>query len=320
MDCDARATNDFLELCVGVLQNKNIGMVGAQVAPPVADDYTSWYFYAFSFGQAIDSPDDTEFASVKNTSKKRNLGELPELGDTEFIGGSIFALRREVWDEVGGFSGYSKRVHEDSYLSKSIISCGYQLKIISRPFQVVRVFSRKALCRRYWILGRSSGIVEAIIHSGKSLPATQEDFIKAVQSRCESIEKNELTLVFYYYEALIMCHPLLELCNELGALARLPKNAAEDFLSAVRKRLSGYPRLWLLLKSDLLQLDTLPLREHPAPDETDKSALANECDWAQALSLFELFKEKKILDYLEKEGVSLILQDDRETQPHFSGY
>lgn len=320
MDCDSRAVNDYLEACIKVLRDKSIGLVGAMAAPPVTDDYTSWYMYTFSFGEAISPPGEEEFAKTKKTPQKAVSDAMPGLLDTEFIGGSIFALRRELWDEVGGFSGYAKIVHEDSYLSTAIMNKGYQLKIMDRPFRLVRRFNRETLCRRYWHLGRSSGCVEAVMRLGQSLPDTQKNFLAAVSSRCASIAENALTFVFYYYEMLIMCHTFLEFCNALGSQGHLPKEAAKNLLAGIQARLANYPRLWLLLKADLVKLRVLPLKEYPAPPAADQSDLALKCDWSPVLAVFDNLNRQGALGYLESEGVALLLQDEREAEADFSGY
>jgi glycosyltransferase involved in cell wall biosynthesis len=320
IDCDARPTSDFLELCVTVLRDKSIGLLGALVAPPVTDDYTSWYVYTFSFGRAIAPPDDSEFGIAENMAGRAILGEIPELADTEFVGGGIFALRRDVWREVCGFSGYAGTVHEDSYLSDIIKTRGYQLKLIKRPFRLLRVFNRETLCRRYWKLALSTGCVEGIVRSGKSLPFTQKGFLSAVRSRCASIEENGLTLVFYYYEILIISHTLLELCNNIASQGKLLKDAGQALVSGLQRLLAPYPRLWLLLKADLLKQRVLPLPEYPAPDPGNQSDLARHCDWSEVFLLLESLREKNILDYLEQEGVGLILKDDSEVAPDFSWY
>lgn len=90
MDCDARVTNDFLELCVSALRNEEIGLLAPQAAPPVTDDYTSWYAYTFSFGKALSPQDDSEFAAVKKTLEK---GGSALCGDLEW---SNFAIRIRV--------------------------------------------------------------------------------------------------------------------------------------------------------------------------------------------------------------------------------
>jgi hypothetical protein len=60
----------------------------------------------------------------------RAFGDNHNLGVTgpvAFIPGNAFALRRTVWEEIGGFAGHTDAVGEDHYLCVRLRERGYAL-------------------------------------------------------------------------------------------------------------------------------------------------------------------------------------------------
>lgn len=109
-------------------------------------------------------------------------------------------------------------------------------------------------------------------------------------------------------------------CNFLSSWGLIPVNAGNKLHETVVAALARYPNLRKLLLMDLIRIKCLPLAEVLAPSPDNTSRLARECNWEPVGQFFKTLEESSVLEYLEKQGVFLILEDDARAETDFSIY
>jgi glycosyltransferase involved in cell wall biosynthesis len=297
LDCDSRVSNDFAAVCLELLRDPGIGLVGGMEGKPVHDDYISLYHRAF-----FPNP------PIHGTEERK------------FIAGIAIALRREVWLETGGYSGYNRSIGEDHYLCGVLLKRGYKLYTDERlAIDQARRLSRHAYCRRLW-RWHSPAWLEQFRSKGIPLPEATRFLFEVYSGQCRSIEDNRFSPVMHYFPLLNLCHLLLECCNTLGEQGHLPKGAGEDLERVLTEQLKPCPSLRSLLKTDLLRAGSLPLKAASAPLAVKTRGLNEACDWTPMLDYLGLLRELGALQALEKLGVSAILEEERRMVTDFSGY
>lgn len=129
VDSDSRLSPGFLEACIEHLKDRSVGLVSGIYMAAVGYDLLSRYI----------RPQLTEVRDIHAPF------------ETDFINGGAFALRREVWNETGGFSGHPESRGQDHYLCKSLKKLGYKLLLDpAHEVREARKLDRHALYRRTW--------------------------------------------------------------------------------------------------------------------------------------------------------------------------
>ena len=295
-DCDARVHPDYLKVCARHLAQPEVGMVSGECLHLAGTDMLSRYLALFG-----------------------DNFQVSQTGLVDYIPGLAFALRREVWQETGGFSGHTRAVCEDIALCRAIKSKGYALLMDkSIPVRQVRRLTRTAHCRRLWIWC-GQPLVDGTEPS-LSLPDQFLGlFVHPMLKRTAHIgEKQDPALV--YYEVLYASYIALELCHALGQKGILFPDAAKRFVTNLEQKLAPFPMLLRLLKSDLLQLGVLPPKQGSTPSADNSTPLARECDWEDVFCFADIFTENKVFTWLNNTGVRLILEEDASLEADFSSY
>lgn len=296
LDCDARVSPDFLLHAAAQARVPQVGMVTGCSGRVLGADVFSRYLDAF----------DDKFSRA-------------ETGPVDFINGGSFALRRAVWEEVGGFAGHGARDGEDHYLCRAIRARGYQLLLDSRiETAYARIMTRHAYCRRMWAWCGAAWI--GAVRDELSLPEFFAAFcLPATLRRCALIAER-FPRVFLYYELLQALALAFAFCAALGAAGRVPADAGVRLAAAVDVYLKAYPALRSLIRADLLRIGALPARSGHAPLPEATGPLARVCDWTQVLHCFDSLSRSGTLAALNREDVPLLLAGDAALTPDFSTY
>lgn len=299
LDCDVRMQGDFIGSAAQLLRDESIGLVGPFEAGNMSQDLLSEYLS--SFGGAVIA------------------GLMDENGETSFINGPALAIRRELWQKIGGYSGHAHARGSDNYLSNSLRSLGYRL-LISRDasYRVDRVLSRHSFCRRDWQWCRVTWLSE-LSEAKLPLPEYARPMLLQTRWRCAKIS-GEHNPDWLYFELLHLLYIYLEFCNALGPAGKIPLNSGNELMNMLNRRLAKYPALFRLLRADLLRAGAIPLQQAAAPQPEDKSPLATSCQWTHLDNLLQEFEETDILNYLDQLGVRHILDDEAALQTNFSSY
>lgn len=295
LDCDGRLSGNFLNNAARMLQDPQVGLVGVSDARQAEGDQLSSYLHVFE------------------------MEERPQgARETEFLAGGAFALRREVWEEVGGFKDYAGLLAEDYYLSVILRKRGYRLLLETESrLRFVRRLSRTAFCRRIWKCYEESWL--AALRPETPLPDFFRLPLLVARRHCARIS-GEHPPAWIYFELLSACHSALMFCNALGPAGALPVTAGPDLLRALHDKLAARSKLYRLLKADLLRAGSLPLAEPRPPRPEDDSPLARSCDWSAFAAFLDELEESLALEYLERHGVREILADEAAIETHFSSY
>ena len=296
MDCDSRVDPDFMRRCVAWLRKPEIGLVSGSSGLNEGTDVMSLYFNLFG------------------------ISIVTETGPVDFIPGGAFALRRELWESIGGFSDYPDRRGQDHYLCRRIKDTGLQLFVDSGIHVLnARRLTRDVYCRRAWAwCGRAW-----LGHARPNIPLPAffaHYFVKPLLMRCSIILNEDHPMEFLYVELLLVSYFAFALCNALGKEGRIPLESHAALRRELNEYLSPYPALRRLLKADLLRSEALPAQAGTAPDPSDSSPLATDCDWRAALEFLEFFREERALEWLDKHGVRRMLEDEAALRTDFSTY
>jgi len=181
-----------------------------------------------------------------------------------------------------------------------------------------RILSRQAYCARFWKWCKDAWLNEA--PPSMSLPEYyQAYFGTPMLNRCATVIQH-FPLEFFYFELLQICFISLSLAGALGARGRIPAGCAAGLWRTIEKFLQPFPVLLRLLKTDCLQSGALPLPPDTRPSPGDSSRLATVCDWSDLSASLDLFARQGLLDWLDKEGVQRILEDESRIKTDFSSY
>ena len=296
LDCDSRISPNFLSRTAHLLQELNIGLV------------SGWS--GLTLGQDLFTRYSNVFGDIRKPEKS---------GPVDFIGGAAFALRKNVWEEVGGFSGCAGRLHEDHYLGRAVKAKGYQLFVdVTIWVKHARLLSRQAYCSRFWKWCKDAWLNGA--PSTMSLPEYFQKYFGVPMLKRSQKVIEHFPLEFFYFELLQFCFIPLSLAAALGAQGRTPGGCANQLWGIIEKCFSPYPALWRLLKADCIKSGALPLPPEVSPSANDQSRLATVCDWGEFQRCLGQFAQYRLFDWLEREGIRKILEDESSFTPDFSSY
>lgn len=295
LDCDVSLSGDFLGNAARILQDERVGLVGPNEKGATGEDIFSKYLDIYGLASSGD-----------------------ENNETGFVNGPALAIRRALWEEIGGYGGHKERRGSDQYLSRLLKSKGLKLRLDPDSHcKSARVLSRQAFCRRQWLW--SGKVWLEGMNQGATLPGYIYPLLMQMRLRCIEIASLH-NPAWVYFELLQITHLCLEFCNALGPAGLLPAGAGEDLLRIINGRLAAYPALLRFFKADLLKTGALPLREARAPAPQNNSRRARECDWTAFAQVLDEFAQSSMLVYLEKIGIREIMDDEARIERDFSSY
>jgi glycosyltransferase involved in cell wall biosynthesis len=287
MDCDVRVVPDWLELCLPHALRPEVGAVCGPVFHAGSDDSVARFLRAFGDNHNIAAS-----------------------GPVDFIPGNAYLIRRAVWEQVGGFGDYSRNVCEDHFLSTKIKSAGLALYCEPRAkVAQVRKLSRAAMIKRFWkwchkpvkgALPEPDGFADYLMLA----------FVSPMVERLGTAADLGEPL-FVYFELLYLSHITLDLL-EFGEKAKGYGPGFKQAFAALLARLAGArPKLAALLAADLAGLG----------HEVSLAPFAREVNpFQETFAIFESLAATGVYDWLEREGVSLLLAEDDAHDLDFSFY
>lgn len=294
-DCDIHLQGNFLDHAAKVLADKSIGLFAPSEGGCYNHDLLSEYLNTFLPNNNIASD-----------------------GETNFINGAAWAIRRELWEEVGGLSGYQHSSAEDHYLCKLLRDKGLRLLFdFESSKKTTRLMPRHVFCHREWQWCHQSWIKN--IKAEVSLPEYVTGMLLQARWRSAKIS-GEYNPTWIYFELLYLSCIYLKFCHALGSAGRIPQDTGSALWKIIHEKLRAYPKLLNLLKADLLLAGALPLQETEAPEATDTSRLATNSNWKNLAGFLGELEESLILEYLEKIGVQQLLNDEKTFKADFSCY
>lgn len=283
LDCDIRLAPDWLEYALPHLEKPEVGLVAGSVERYTGKDLVSRYLNAF------DSGDD-----------------LHESGTKAFVPGIVFMMRTQVWHEVGGFGTHSRRLCEDHALCNNLRAAGYVIHVDTRAvaFQT-RKISRRAMCRRT-LLWCGDFLSQKLLPGEKTIPYLFEMVAKPMLHRFERIVAWQEPL-FAYLELLYMSLLVLWL---LDHSPQANPALADGFRRRMLELLASRPRLRALLQDDLQRMGVS--LQPKGEDDSEK--------WDDFFLFTDFLEQTRLLNWLERKGVLLLLEDERNTEYNFSSY
>ncbi len=219
LDADIRLSSNWLEICLQKINEPEIGMISGPIIPKCGNHLFARYMeltYSLNFG-------------IK--------------GQVKFIPGASWLMRREVWEDVGGYEGYAYSAGEDDFLCKNLIEKGYTLWVEDQALAYeVRPMRRLDMVRRAW---KWHGFaIKTALLEGSCLPEALNVLVYSVSLRAEKSLKADPR--FLYYDLLYLTYAL----NDL--LTGIPQ--ASNLWASFQTWLAPYPKLAAGLVNDLHEL------------------------------------------------------------------
>ncbi len=287
VDCDIRLDPEWLERCLALAREPEVGIVGSPVLNRPGKGLVAEYLAEYD-------------------------NHEPRHGKVDFLTGGLWLMRREVWERAGGFGELPGRTHEDHAFCQRVRGLGLDLICDAhRPAHQVRRLSRTALSKRMWhwispiyheLAEKSAGIE---VPCGVLL----EDGLGRMS---QSLSKGRPMLV--YMDMLLLCHGFLSLCalaEERRAAWKYAGPGAAGLRLALERFLDGFSRLKAILLEDLFRLG----------HRQALTAAAQEPDmWTELLRALRPLIKAGALSFLDVQAVRALLEEDRDTSRHFSFY
>lgn len=273
LDADIRPHPGWLAMALPCLADPAVGLVGAEFAHGLDGDSLSRYLRVF-------------------------FTPPPEDKAAPFLGAGLWLLRRDVWDDLGGFGDFDQTTHEDLYFCRKLAAAGLAMwSVNSKPVRQIRRLHRCAYVRREMAyLGlavrkwaKTHGLENAL------RPLAQQASAR-VRQILEQGEAEFLYLEIFKYAATLAW---------LRANAPTPANqnaAAQDLLAGCLGGLAAYPNTLALLREDLASIG---LPQEPASTPPPPIPLA-------ASPLPEAHRLHPLLLKLEWHGVRALAREDRD--------
>lgn len=223
LDCDMRLCDDWLGILAPFLERPEIGLLGGAIHPAPGNNIANKYLKIYDVYPTV-------------------------TGERDFIPGNAWLISKQVWQEVGGFSGHQDRVGEDVFLCQRIRSHGYKLFTNAQAIaRQTRRLSRIALVMRLWRWQQSR---LASMLSKNVSPVSP--FLQTMAKRVRVAQENNCC-EFCYIELLYFAHAMLDARQMARQLGKT--HIADSCFSAVSLLLASISDYPVLLKAVLQDLD-----------------------------------------------------------------
>ncbi len=244
MDADITLSPRWLERCLPPASRPEIGLVSGPIIAACGQHLFGRYMaLTYSFN--------TETA-----------------GKVKFIPGAVWLMRRELWQELGGYDRYQGDAGEDDYLCKQLAGLGRCLWIEPKAeaFEI-RPMDRLHMVRRGWKWHGAS--VYQALAAGHSLEEAVNVLLYSLRPRM--LRSKQANPLFLYYDLLYWAYALFDLSRNAARTAPL-----SPLLAAFHPWLAHFPGLAGALAADLTDLGfseasgfilkETPLSLRPVPD------------------------------------------------------
>lgn len=287
MDCDTRVNPNWLEQSLPHANVPEIGLTGGALVYNSGDDLVSRYLAKFG-----------------DNHNQHHIGSVG------FIPGNAFLLRRSTWEEAGGFTAYNETNCQDHYLCHRLKSLGYTLYSDARAkaWQLRRI-TRTTMCKRVWKWCHKPIKLQA--ETADDIPNYLFGILAApMLERCNDAGKMGEPL-FYYLELLYLAHSVLDTLDHLTQRGLMTDAARNGFPAALGEFFRGFPKIWAMLRADLLAMGHTMF----IGIEVENLEL-----WSEFLIFGQVFREGGLLGWLDQQGVPLLIRDELDEGYHFSSY
>lgn len=295
VDCDTRLSANYAETCIALLANNpEIGKASGETVYRAGADTVSRY--------------------IATVGDNHNVGHI---GETKFIPGNAFAIRRSIWRNVGGFGEHQRSICEDHALCNNLVRNGYKLwaDCRARAWQT-RKLSRQGMCRRFSLRDNARGLLDNMPAGQPRVAAwMQVMFVESLFNRLELFIKNN-ELRFIYLDLLLFIYRTSEKLNYAVQQDKISQEAVLAFHAALRGKLEAFPFLWRVLRLDMAEMGiALPVVG---------GHLAGYADWCQLLAVVDSLAVTRngvcVLEWLNRVGLPELLAEEKETKKHFTFY
>jgi glycosyltransferase involved in cell wall biosynthesis len=287
MDCDTRVVPSWLSMCLPFALKPEVGLVSGPVIYLSGDDLVSRYQRTFG--------------------DNHNLGVT---GETVFVPGNAFLLRRSVWAASGGLAGFQGEVCEDHFFCNRLREMGLKLWIEdkARACQVRRI-TRVAMLRRYWkwchahVKTQSLETPDIAKYATVVLALPHGERVQTAIAREEPL--------FIYLEIVFLSYTILDTLDHLEAMGRDTAGLKQAWWNGLKERFARYPALWAFLRMDLSKLG-----------QTEPPALGGEgcAPWESAFETMDALLGSGLYEWLSKAGVASMAAEESSIAYDFSFY
>jgi len=287
MDCDTRVVPSWLSLCLPFALKPEVGLVSGPVIYLSGDDLVSRYQRTFG--------------------DNHNLGVV---GETVFVPGNAFLLRRSVWAASGGLAGFQGEVCEDHFFCNRLRNMGLKLWIESkaRACQVRRI-SRVAMLRRYWKWCHAHVKTHALETPDLAKYATVVLALPHGERVQTAIAMEEP--LFIYLEIVFLSYTTLDTLDHLAAKGRDTTGLKHAWWNGLKDRFARFPALWAFLRMDLSKLGQI----EPPSIEDGGGEL-----WEAAFETMDALCGSGLYEWLSRAGVAAMDAEDSSIAYDFSFY
>ncbi len=115
---------------------------------------------------------------------------------------------------------------------------------------------------------------------------------------------------FYYLELLYLSHSVLDTLDHLVQRDAIGEAERNGFPTALGQLFEGYPKIWAMLRADLLAMG------HDLFTGTGGRAES----WSDFLMFGQVFRNGGLLRWLDEQGVPLLIRDEMDNGYDFSSY
>jgi glycosyltransferase involved in cell wall biosynthesis len=287
MDCDTRVVPSWLSTCLPFALKPEVGLVSGPVIYLSGDDLVSRYQRTFG--------------------DNHNLGVA---GETVFVPGNAFLLRRSVWAASGGLAGFQGEVCEDHFFCNRLREMGLKLWIEdkARACQVRRI-TRVAMLRRYWKWCHAHVKTHALDTPDIAKYATVVLALPHGERVQTAIDREEP--LFIYLEIVFLSYTILDTLDHLEAKGIDTKSLKQAWWNGLGVRFSRYPALWAFLRIDLSRLGQAA---SPCTESGGDSP------WQAAFETMDALQGSGLYEWLSRAGVAAMAAEDSSVAYDFSFY
>lgn len=219
VDCDTRLPPQWIARCLPLLRDASVGLVSSHILCESGSDDLSRY---------VD----------------RRYSFRPAPGETPFVPGCVFLMRRSAYEDCGGFAGHTSRINDDVYLCQALRRKGYVLRIApDLEARQVRRLSLVACIRRAFTWDMpyfSRNLAE-----NKPFSELFATFLMGVKLKMENTPVQEKHL--HYFDLLYLLYGAMGLAQK----QRQMEGAQAAVWRTFAHILAPWPRLWEQVNADM---------------------------------------------------------------------